>query len=130
MATTVPEGYADLLDRPVVGVLSTVGPDGIPNATPMWFAWDGEHLRFTHTKARKKIRNLEGNPNYSFVITDPDNPYRYLELRGQLESVTDDPTGAFYVTLGKRYGNADQQPPPDAADRVILTLTASYFGKK
>ncbi len=87
MATTVPEGYGDLLERPVVGVLSTVGADGVPNATPMWFQWDGTYLRFTHTKARRKIRNLQGNPNYSFVITDPDNPYRYLEVRGTLESV-------------------------------------------
>lgn len=130
MATTIPAGYADLLDRPIVGVLATVGPDGVPNATPMWFVWENNTLRFTHTKARKKIRNLEANPNYSFVITDPDNPYRYLEVRGTLDSVTDDPTGALYVALGKRYGNADQQPPPDAADRVILTLRATYFGKK
>lgn len=130
MATTIPEGYDDLLDRPIVGVLATVGPDGVPNATPMWFAWQDGQLRFTHTKARKKIANLQQNPNYSFVITDPDNPYRYLEVRGTLESVTDDPTGSFYVVLGKRYGNADQAPPPDAADRVILALNATYFGKK
>lgn len=130
MSKTIPPGYDDLLERPVVGVLATVGPDGVPNATPMWFEWDGTHLRFTHTKARKKITNLEQNPNYSFVITDPDNAYRYLEVRGTLGSVTDDPTGSFYVVLGKRYGNADQEPPPDAADRVILSLTATYFGKK
>ncbi|MFW0792605.1 PPOX class F420-dependent oxidoreductase [Gordonia sp. CPCC 205515] len=126
----IPAGYEDLLERPVVGVLATVGPDGVPNATPMWFQWDGTHLRFTHTKARKKIKNLEQNPNYSFVITDPDNAYRYLEVRGTLASVEDDPTGAFYVVLGKRYGNADQEPPPDAADRVVLSLSATYFGKK
>lgn len=111
-------------------MLATVGPDGVPNATPMWFQWDGSHLRFTHTNARKKIKNLQQNPNYSFVITDPDNPYRYLEVRGQLSAIEDDPTGAFYVVLGKRYGNPDQEAPPDAADRVILVLDAGYFGKK
>lgn len=132
MATTVPNGYADLLTRPIVGVLTTVSPDGVPNSTPMWFLWDdeGARLRFTHTNARKKIANLRANPNYSFTVTDPDNPYRYLEVRGTLDSVEPDPTGSMYVTLGQRYGNADQAPPPDSADRIILNLRATYFGKK
>ncbi|WP_040509047.1 PPOX class F420-dependent oxidoreductase [Gordonia soli] len=130
MAANIPEGYEDLLERAIVGALATVGPDGVPNATPMWFAWDGTHLRFTHTKARKKIKNLQENGNYSFAITDPDNPYRYLEVRGSLDAVIADPTGAFYVELGKRYGNPDTPTPPDAADRVILSLSATYFGKK
>lgn len=130
MAKTIPEGYEDLLERPVVGVLTTINADGGPNSTPMWFQWDGTHLKFTHTSARLKVKNLKADPRFSFVITDPDNPYRYLEVRGVLDNVEDDPTGSFYVVLGKRYGNADQAPPPDAADRIIINLTPTYYGKK
>jgi hypothetical protein len=58
----------------------------------------------------------------SLLITDPDDPNGYLELRGELAKPEPDRTGDFYVRLGRRYGNADQQPPPDAADRVILYM--------
>lgn len=119
---------ADLLERPVYGILATVQPDGAPTASPMWFLWDGEVLRFTHTTRRRKLKHLEAEPRLAFTIYDPDNPYRYLEVRGTLESVEPDPTGAFYVVLGRRYGNADQQPPPDSADRVVLTVRPTFFG--
>ncbi|WP_076479441.1 PPOX class F420-dependent oxidoreductase [Williamsia sterculiae] len=130
MATTIPDGYSDLFERPVVGVLATVSPDGVPNASPMWFIWQDGLLRFTHTSTRKKYRNLQANPNFSFVVTDPDNPYRYLEAHGQLESVEEDPAGAFFVLLGQRYGNPDTEPPADSADRVILNLRPEQFTRK
>ena len=130
MTVAIPEGYEDLLERPIVGVLATISPAGVPNATPMWFKWENGMLRFTHTKFRKKVANLLKNPNFSFVITDPDNPYRYLEARGVVDSIEPDPTGAYYVVLGQRYGNADQQPPDDSRDRIILNLDVTYFGKK
>ncbi len=128
MPKTLPPEYADLLERPIVGVLATVSADGVPNATPMWFLWDGEHLKFTHTAKRRKVANLRADPRFSFVVTDPDNPYRYLEVRGVLDRVVEDPTGAFFVVLGKRYGNAEQQAPPDSPDRIVLELTPTYFG--
>ena len=73
----------------------------------MWFEFDGEHLRFTHTNQRGKFRNLQHNPSMSLLLIDEDNPLRDIELRGQLVDVIDDPTGAFYVRLGQRYGNPD-----------------------
>jgi hypothetical protein len=58
----------------------------------------------------------------SLLVTDPDDPMRYIELRGTLVEAIADPTGIFYVRLGKRYGNDGQQPPPDSPDRVILVM--------
>jgi PPOX class probable F420-dependent enzyme len=127
MANT-PDGYEDLLERPIVGTLATVRRDGAPSATPMWFKWDGEGLRFTHTTKRQKLKHLEAEPRLSFTIIDPDNPYRYLEVRGVVDRVEDDPTGSFYVELGKRYGNAEQTPPPDSADRVVIVVKPTAFG--
>ncbi|MCU1570119.1 MAG: class putative F420-dependent enzyme [Naasia sp.] len=128
MAST-PEGFEDLLDRPIVGVLATVRREGGPSATPMWFQWDGEFLRFTHTTYRRKLRDLEDEPRLAFTIVDPDDTLRYLEVRGEVDRVEEDPTGAFYVVLGKRYGNPEQTPPPDSADRVIIVVRPTFFSR-
>jgi PPOX class probable F420-dependent enzyme len=95
----------------------------------MWFLYDGEHLRFTHTTKRAKFRNLQRNPSMSLMVFDPDDPQTYIEVRGQLVEVVPDPEGALYVTLGQRYGNPDQQPPPDRADRVQLVMSIDKIGR-
>jgi PPOX class probable F420-dependent enzyme len=117
--TTVPEQFQDLLTNPHIGALATVRPDGAPSVTPMWYLWEGDRLRFTHTTRRAKLHDLEATPYLSLLIIDPANGHRYLQVRGQIESIEPDPTGAFYVQLASRYG-ARQVPPADAADRVII----------
>ena len=59
---------------------------------------------------------------------DPENPLKYVEVRGRLVEVVPDPEGAFYVHLGQRYGNADQEAPPDRADRVVLKMSIENVG--
>ena len=124
----VPADYQDLLERPLYAVLATVRPDNTAQASPMWFQFDPstDRVRFTHTTTRAKYRNLQANPSMSLAIIDPEQPYRYLEVRGRLVEVVPDPTGAFYVVLGKRYGNAEQQPPADSPDRVILVMSIEH----
>ena len=104
-------------------------PDDSVQVNPMWFQHDGEHIRYTHTTKRAKFRNLQHNPSMSLAVLDPDDPMRYLEIRGRLVEAVPDPTGAFYVVLGKRYGNAAQQPPDDSADRVILVMSIEKVGR-
>jgi PPOX class probable F420-dependent enzyme len=123
VTATIPEDLRPLLDRPLFASLGTIRPDNTVQVNPMWFEYDGEHLRFTHTTYRGKFRNLQSNPSMSLLVIDDEDPQVYLELRGELVDVIDDPTGDFYVRLGRRYGNADQQPPPDKADRVILVMS-------
>jgi PPOX class probable F420-dependent enzyme len=123
MSELIPARFRALLDQPLYGALGTIRPDDTVQVNPMWFLFDGEHLLFTHTTKRQKFRNLQHNPSMSYSIIDPENPFHYLELRGSLVETIPDPTGEFYVTLGKRYGNAAQTPPPDSADRVILVMS-------
>lgn len=125
----IPDDLRDLLEEPLYGALGTVRPDGTVQVNPMWFEWDGDRLLFTHTTQRQKFRNLQSNPSMSLAVFDPDDPHRYIEVRGRLVDVTPDPTGAFYVRLGRRYGNAGQQPPPDSADRVILAMSIEKVGR-
>jgi PPOX class probable F420-dependent enzyme len=113
----------DLLARPLFGALGTIRPDDSVQVNPMWFEYDGEHVRFTHTNKRGKFRNLQRNPAMSLMLIDPDDPQSYVEVRGQLVETIDDPEGDFYVRLGRRYGDPDTAPPPDKADRVVLVMS-------
>ncbi|MBO0870953.1 MAG: PPOX class F420-dependent oxidoreductase [Micromonosporaceae bacterium] len=123
---TLPDGYADLLDRPLFAHFATVRPDGSPQSNVMWFAWDGKRIRMTHTRPRQKYRNLAHEPRLAISIADPDNPYRYLEVRGVLESIEDDDDRAsFYLSLQQRYGKS--YPVTDAPVRVILTIRPTGY---
>jgi PPOX class probable F420-dependent enzyme len=125
MPTTLPASHADLLQQPAFAHLATVRPDGSPQSSVMWFDWDGKRARFTHTTARQKFRNLTHEPRVSFSVTDPANPYRFVEVRGVVESIDPDPDGAFYRELGVRYGL--NQPVLDADVRVIVTVRPTFF---
>jgi PPOX class probable F420-dependent enzyme len=122
-ADVIPSDLRHLLDLPIYATLGTIRPDDTVQVNPMWFVFDGEHLRFTHTTKRAKFRNLQHNPSMSISVMDPENPLRYLEVRGRLVQVEPDPEGAFYVQLANRYGDADAQAPADKADRVILVMS-------
>lgn len=130
MTTLIPHDYRALLENPNYGFLGTVRPDSSVQVNPMWFEFDGETLRFTHTSKRAKYRNLLANPAMSLAVIDPDNPFRYLEVRGSLIEAIPDPEGAFYVRLGQRYGNAGQQAPPDSPDRLILVMSIEKVTKQ
>jgi len=126
-ADIIPAHLIPLLEAPNYGFLGTIRPDGTPQVNPMWFSFDGESLRFTHTTKRQKYRNVRHNPAMSFAVINPENPFQYVEVRGRLTEVVPDPSGEFYVFLGKRYGIADQQPPADSADRVILVMSIEHY---
>src|SRR5262245_4651834 len=118
-----PQTHLDLLERPLFGHLATVRADGSPQVNPMWFLWDAEHgvLKLTHTKERHNYRNVRRDPRVALSVIDPDDQYRYLQVRGVVEKIEDDPTGSFYQTLQRRYRGAAGEVS-DRAVRVILTV--------
>lgn len=105
--------------------LATLRPDGSPQSSVMWFAWDGHRPRFSHTSTRQKYRNLVRDGRVSFHIQDPDNAYRTLEVRGAIESMDPDPEAAFYRSLQQRYG-LDVQVF-DADVRVVIVVEPTNF---
>jgi PPOX class probable F420-dependent enzyme len=122
----IPADLLPLLIEPNFGFLGTIRPDDSVQVNPMWFEFDGEHIRFTHTTKRQKYRNLRHNPSMSLAVVREGDFYRFLEVRGRLVDVVRDPEGEFYVRLGKRYGDTDVQPPADRADRVILVMSVEH----
>ena len=118
----VPDSHRDLLEQPLIAHVATVRADGGPMSNPMWFGWDGERIRLTHTKTRQKFRNLQAEPRVALSITDPAESQRYLEVRGVVESTDDDAGGNFYRQLRARYGVDPDAPMPDEAVRVVVVI--------
>jgi PPOX class probable F420-dependent enzyme len=126
MSADLPESHADLLERPLFAHLATIRPDGSPQSSVMWFAWDGQRARFSHTSTRQKYRNLLADGRLSFHIQDPDNAYRTLEIRGRVESMDPDPDAAFYQSLQRRYG-FEGVPVLDAEFRVVIVVEPTKY---
>ena len=125
MTAVLPTSHQDLLERPLFAHLATVRPDGSPQSSAMWFAWDGSRVRFTHTSARQKYRNLLAEGRVAFHVQDPANPYRTLEVRGRVESMGPDQDAAFYRELQHRYGL--DFPVFDADVRVVIVVKPENF---
>jgi PPOX class probable F420-dependent enzyme len=123
----VPASHADLLEKPTFAHLATVRPDGSPQSSVMWFAWEGSRIRMTHTRTRQKFANLAREPRVALSIADPADGYRFLEVRGTVEKMEDDPGGEFFRSLQRRYGIDMDDPVSDADVRVIITIRPDRF---
>jgi PPOX class probable F420-dependent enzyme len=88
-ALPIPASHLDLLTRPICGVLTTMGSDGQPQSSLVWVDFDGACAQVNTTLERQKGRNLAANPKVSLLVVDPDNPGRYLQLRGEAELISE-----------------------------------------
>ncbi len=86
-----PEAYNDLLQDATraFAYLATVMPDGSPQVTPLWFNTDGQHILLNSAKGRTKDRNMRAEPRVALVITDPKDPYRFVQVRGRVVEITE-----------------------------------------
>lgn len=108
---SIPESYLDLLQqKKAFASLATVMPDGTPQVTPVWFDYVGGKLRVNTAKGRVKARNLKPGAAVALAIMDPDNPYRYVQIRGRVTSATEDGADAHIDQLAKKYLGKDTYP--------------------
>jgi len=121
-APTVPESHRDLLDTPFA-TLATVGPDGRPQVSEVWFLAEDDALRVSLNVTRQKTKNLVANPVISLFLLDLANPLRYLELRGDAD-VTPDDDYSFADRLAAKYGEGVDLREMDAPGqtRVVVTV--------
>ena len=122
---TLPGSHRDLLAAPGVAVLTTIGADGYPQSTAIWFLADEDVVRISLHTGRQKYRNLRRNPHATLFLLDPTNPYRTLELRGDV-TIEEAADRLFIERVIRHYG---QDPATFAApldDRVIATLTPRH----
>ena len=109
--TEIPAAYIDLLqEKKAFANLATVMKDGSPQVTPVWFDYTNGHLRVNTAKGRVKARTLHEGARVAMSILDPDNPYRYLQIRGQVVRATEEGASAHIDSLAKKYLGKDKYP--------------------
>jgi PPOX class probable F420-dependent enzyme len=117
----VPEDYKNLLSSTALAHVATIGPKDEPQSNPVWFDWDGEHVKFSQTKTRQKYRNLNRHPRIALSIVDPQNPMRYLEIRGEVTQIEEDPELDFINSMAKKYLGLDKYPNHQPCnERVVI----------
>ena len=102
--------YRDILEKKGFAHLATVGTDGRPQVTPVWVDFDGSHVRINTARGRVKDRNLAKNPQVALSIQDPDNPYRYVQVRGRVAEMTEDGADLHIDKMAKKYMGQDRSP--------------------
>jgi PPOX class probable F420-dependent enzyme len=124
---TIPESQRDLLESTALAHVATIGPHGEPQLSPGWFDWDGEHVRFSQTKTRQKYRNVHHDPRMALSIVDPEDPFRYLEIRGVVERIEEDPDFAFINSMAKKYlGVTEYQNHRPGDERVVALVRPQH----
>jgi PPOX class probable F420-dependent enzyme len=123
MDEVIPAEYADLLASTALAHVATIGPNGAPQSSPVWFDWDGTFLRFAQvTGYRQKVRNLQREPRVALSIVDPANAYRYLEVRGAVERIEPDPAWAFINAMARKYLGQDRYPFGTPGDEWVVVV--------
>jgi PPOX class probable F420-dependent enzyme len=120
MTSLIPESHRDLLDAPVA-TLATIGPDGRPQLSAVWFLAENNTVRVSLNTSRQKTRNLQANPATNLFILDTANPSRYLEIRGDAQIEPDD-TYSFAAKVGAKYGADLHQMDGPGQSRVVVTI--------
>jgi PPOX class probable F420-dependent enzyme len=127
MASVIPDKYLDLFDKKVFAGLATLMPDGSPQVTPVWIDYDGENVVFNTAVGRQKDKNLQADGRVSLEIVDPDNPYRYLEVRGKVVERTTSGADDHINKMAKKYIGKDVYPFRQPGEvRVIYKIKPEH----
>ncbi len=121
----IPDAFMDLFERETVAHFATMMPDGTPQVTPVWIDVDDAGYVLVNTaRNRQKERNVRENPKVGVSIPDPEDPYRYLSIRGTVETVTADGAVEHIDRLTRRYFGRDEYPHhgDEVGERVIIRI--------
>jgi PPOX class probable F420-dependent enzyme len=123
----IPAAYLDLLtEKKAFASIATIQPDGSPQVTPVWFDYTNGHIRVNTAKGRVKARNMSVGTKVALSILDPDNPYRYMQVRGTVTKEAVEGADAHIDSLAKKYLGKDKYPWSGPNDvRVIYEITPS-----
>lgn len=123
MLDGIPDSHIDIFDKKAFGVLCTLMPDGSPQASIIWLHYNDGCVYFNSITERQKYSNIKNNPIITLLITDPDNPYRYIEIRGKITVITPRKANEFVDVLSKKYLDLDVYPHHrSGVTRVIYKL--------
>ena len=118
--------YRDIFEKKAFAHVATVGAGGAPQITPVWVDFDGKHIRFNTARGRVKDKNLQRNPRVALAAQDPDNPYRYVQVRGRAE-LTEQGAESHIDALAKKYIGQNRYPWRRPGEvRVTVTIVPEH----
>jgi len=122
----IPDDYHDLFETQTFAHVGTLLPSGAPHVTPTWIDYDpaDERLLVNTERGRQKERNVARNPQVGVSMLDPDDPYRYLSVVGEVDAVTTEGARAHIDELAQRYWGRDYRETDIQTERVILRIRA------
>ncbi|UCH28486.1 MAG: PPOX class F420-dependent oxidoreductase [Myxococcales bacterium] len=106
----IPASHSDILDKPAFAHLSTIMADGSPQASAVWVDTDGPLIVVNSAEGRLKDRNIRRDPRVAISVTDPENPYRSLMIRGRVSKITNEGADAHIDKMAKKYMGVDSYP--------------------
>src|SRR5246500_4051825 len=124
----IPDQYLDLMEqkKKAFANLATIMADGTPQVTPVWFDYTNGVIRVNSAKGRTKTRNMKEGAPVALSIMDPDNPYRYMQIRGKVTRVTEQGASEHIDSLAKKYLDKDKYPFSRPGEvRVTFEITPS-----
>ncbi|OLE11011.1 MAG: PPOX class F420-dependent enzyme [Acidobacteria bacterium 13_1_20CM_4_56_7] len=125
MSQSIPDKYRDLFTKRAFASLATLMPDASPQVTPVWVDLEGDLVLVNTAKGRQKDKNMRRDSRVALAIIDPDNPYRYLEIRGRIAEITEDGADAHIDKMAKKYLGVDKYPYRQPTEtRVIFKIRA------
>jgi PPOX class probable F420-dependent enzyme len=110
MTTRIPEEFMDLFSKRAFAHLATLMPDGSPQVTPVWIDYDGQYVLINSAVGRQKDENIRRDGRVSLSIMDPDNPYRYVEIRGRVAEITTEGADDLIDRLANKYTGNEKYP--------------------
>lgn len=121
---SIPAEYQDLFEKRSFAFVATLLPDGSPHVTPTWVDFDGEHVLVNTIQNNRKDKNIRNDPRITLAIADPENPYRYLSVRGEVVERREEGAREHLDTLAERYTGEAKYPGPGGEQRVVLVIRA------
>jgi PPOX class probable F420-dependent enzyme len=120
MPQAIPEKYRDLFTKRAFASLATLMPDGSPQVTPVWVDLDGSQVIVNSAKGRQKDKNIRRDTRVALAVIDPENPYRYLEIRGPVVEITEQGADAHIDKMAKKYLGADKYPYRQPTEERVM----------
>ncbi len=120
MAASFPETYLDLFNKKAFGSFTTLMPDGSPQTSPVWVDYQDGQLWVNSAEGRQKDKNVRRDPRVAVAIIDPDNPYRYVEVRGRVQDITNEGANAHIDKMAKKYLGQDKYPYAQPGEKRVL----------
>jgi PPOX class probable F420-dependent enzyme len=123
MSQSIPDKYRDLFTKRAFASLATLMPDGSAQVTPVWVDLEGDLVLVNTARGRQKDKNMRRDPRVAMAIIDPENPYRYLEIRGRIAEITEEGADPHIDKMAKKYLGADKYPYRQPSEtRVIFKI--------